>query len=361
MTPKQRVNTILSFQEADRVPWDYWAVDEITGKLIDRLGLSSTEELLQRFDVDFRYIQGPSYAGQELKVFEDGISEDLWGVKRKTITVDANGITTTYKELAQSPLEKMATAGQIEKYDHWPAAEWWDYSTVSAECKQYSDYVVVNAGDRLDRTAQLKPMMYLRGVEQTFLDMAMNPKITEAIIARIKEYFLQYNRRLFDQTGDLIDIFMMGDDFGTQKGMMMSVAMWRKYFKDGFRRYIELAHKYDIKVMHHTCGSVEELVPDFIECGLDILQSVQPQAEGMDLKKLKREYGKDIAFHGSIDIQNTLPNGTPDDIRNEVAARMEAGKSGGGFIISTSHNIQGDTPIENVLMLFESYKEYGKY
>ena len=361
MTPKERVNTILSFQEADRVPWDYWAVDEITGKLIEHFGFNTKEELLQQLGVDFRYIQGPSYAGQELKVFDDGTSEDLWGVKRKSITVEDKGTTTTYKELAVSPLENMETTDEIEKYDHWPSAGWWDYSTVPAECEQFAGYVVVNAGDRLDRTAQLKPMMYLRGVEQAFLDMAMNPIITETIIAKIKEYFLEYNRRLFDQTGELIDIFMMGDDFGTQKGMMMSVDMWRKYFKDGFRRYIELAHTHNIKVMHHTCGSVLELIPDFIECGLDILQSVQPQAEGMDLEKLKCEYGKDIVFHGSMDIQGTLPNGSPDDVRNEVRQRMEAGKPGGGFIISTAHNIQADTPIENVLTLFDSYREYGSY
>jgi uroporphyrinogen decarboxylase len=111
--------------------------------------------------------------------------------------------------------------------------------------------------------------------------------------------------------------------------------------------------------MHHTCGSVVELIPDFIECGLDILQSVQPSAAGMDLGTLKREFGRDLCFHGSMDIQQTLPRGSTHDVREEVRRRMEAGKPGGGFIICTAHNLQPDVPVGNILALFEAYEEFG--
>ena len=154
---------------------------------------------------------------------------------------------------------------------------------------------------------------------------------------------------------------MMGDDFGTQNGPIVSVPMWRRFFKRRFRDFIDLAHRFGIKVMHHTCGSVQALIPEFIDCGLDILQSLQPRAAGMDLGELKREFGKDIALHGSIDIQQTLPRGTPEDVRREVKARMDAGKPGGGFIICTAHNIQPDTPVENVIALFDAYREFGGY
>jgi uroporphyrinogen decarboxylase len=142
---------------------------------------------------------------------------------------------------------------------------------------------------------------------------------------------------------------------------MVDVQTWRKFFRDGFRAYIDLAHRYGMKVMHHTCGCVVGLIPEFINAGLDILQSLQPRAAGMDLEKLKREYGKYIAFHGSIDIQETLPYGTVEDIREMVRQRMDVGKPGGGFIIGTAHNIQPDTPTENILALFEAYKEFGRY
>jgi uroporphyrinogen decarboxylase len=106
---------------------------------------------------------------------------------------------------------------------------------------------------------------------------------------------------------------------------------------------------------------VVELIPDFIECGLDVLQSLQPAAAGMDLAALKREFGRDLCFHGSIDIQQTLPRGTPEDVREEVRRRMEAGKPGGAFIISTAHSLQPDVPLPNILALFDAYEGFGWY
>jgi len=165
--------------------------------------------------------------------------------------------------------------------------------------------------------------------------------------------------RVFEAAGDAIDILMMGDDFGTQQGPMMSLSTWRRCFKPGFGAFIELAHRYGIKVMHHTCGSVVELIPDFIECGLDILQSLQPQAAGMDLSALRRTYGRDLCFHGGIDIQGVLPHGRPEQVREHVCRQIEAAGTEGGYILCTAHNIQPDTPLENVLALFAAYEEFG--
>lgn len=358
---RERVMKAINHEESDRVPFDYWAAPEVTLRLQKELGLENKEKLLQYFDVDLRYVEGPSYIGQEIKKYEDGTIEDLWGVRRKIMSIEKDGYKWSYKHVAVSPLEHMIDSKEIDEYEKWPSADLWDYSKLEEECEQFKNYCVVNAGDRLDRTAQLKPMMYLRGMEQTLVDLYQNPKIVDAIVSHIKEYFLEYNKKVFKSAKGKIDIFMMGDDFGTQNGPMMDISMWKRFFKNGFKEYIELAHKYGIKVMHHTCGSVKYLIPEFIECGLDILQSLQPNAHEMDLKTLKKEYGKYICFHGSVDIQHTLPKGSKKDITEEVRERMEGGKSGGGFIICTAHNIQPDTPTENILALFETYKEYGKY
>ncbi|MCD6335574.1 MAG: hypothetical protein J7M27_09620 [Candidatus Latescibacteria bacterium] len=361
MTSKQRVLTAIGHQEPDRVPVDYWAAPEITERLLHHFGLADKEALLRRLDVDLRTIPGPSYAGQELKTYQDGSVEDLWGVRRKRIFVERGAFRWSYKHVVDSPLAKMKTAEEVNRYPGWPSPDAWNYATLKADCERFEGYAVVNAGDRLDRTAQLKPMMYLRGMEQAYMDLALDPKMVEAVVGHIREYFLEYNRRVFEAAQGEIDIFMMGDDFGTQSGPMMDIAMWRKYFRRGFREYIALAHQYSIRVMHHTCGSVVALIPDFIEAGLDILQSLQPKAAGMDLKKLKREYGRDLVFQGGIDIQEVLPNGTPETVREHVRSRMDAGKSGGGYIVCTAHNIQPDTPTENILALFEAYKEFGAY
>ncbi len=361
MRPVERVMCALSHNEPDRVPWDFWATPEMENALINHLGLSNPEELLRHLDVDFRYYRGPSYIGISLKTDQEDVSRDLWGVHRKLMTVEGGSYNWTYGHVVYSPLEKAETAADVDNYQYWPSPDSWDYTNVSADCSQFDGYVVIYAGDRLDRTSQLKPAMYLRGMEQIYMDLYENPEVAEAIISHVRDYFLDYNEKVFLAAKGKIDIFMTGDDFGTQNGLMMSRELWCKYFKKGFKAYIDLAHKYNMKVMHHTCGAVSELIPEFIDCGLDILQSVQPRANGMDLKTLKQEYGKHISFHGSMDIQHTLPHGTPEDIRAEVKDRMEAGKPGGGFIISTAHNIQPDTPMENVLALFDAYREFGKY
>lgn len=349
----------LAHREPDRVPWDYWAAPEVTERLLAHLRLPDEEALLRHLEVDLRTVRGPSYAGQELRVYPDGTVDDLWGVRRRKMTVERGGYRWSYKHVAVSPLEGASSVSEVDAYPHWPSPETWDYSGVADECARYAGFAVVNAGDRLDRTAQLKPMMYLRGMEQAYVDLRWHPEIADAILAHIRAYFLEYNRRVFAAAQGRFDIFMMGDDFGAQNGPLMDLATWRRFFRDGFRAYIELAHAHGLKVMHHTCGSVVELIPDFIECGLDILQSLQPAAAGMDLARLKREFGKDLAFHGSIDIQQLLPLGTPAQIRERVRRHLDAGRPGGGFIISTAHNIQPDTPTENILALFEAYRDFA--
>jgi uroporphyrinogen decarboxylase len=358
---RERVLTALAHHEPDRVPIDLWTVPETRQRLCAHLGLGDDESLLQTLGVDLRYVIGPSFVGQERRIWPDGSIEDLWGVRRVAITVDGHGYSWTYREVSQSPLLGMSTVGEIDGYQGWPSAAWWDYSQVERQCESFAGYAVVNAGDRLDRTAQLKPAMYLRGMEQFLMDLALDPALADAIIEHITAYYLDYNRRVFEAARGKFDIFMMGDDFGTQNGPMVSVDMWRRYFRSGFRQYCDLAHGYGMKVMHHTCGSVRALIPDLIDCGLDILQSLQPRARGMDLAELKREFGRDLCFHGSIDIQETMPRGTPADVREEVRQRMAAGKPGGGFIISTAHNLLPDVAVENILALYDACREFGPY
>jgi uroporphyrinogen decarboxylase len=366
VTSRGRVLTALRHEQPDRVPRDFWAAPEVFAALRERLGLPSEEAVLDRFDTDLRAIPGPSYAGQELRSWvtpEGPVVEDLWGVRRLVKTVRRGDIEWSYKHALKPPLARATTAADVAAYDRWPDPAAWDYGTLASQCEgvRRRGRAAVNAGDRLDRTAQLKTVMYLRGMEQTYIDLRANPEVSEAIIGRVRDYFLAYNERVFETAGHLIDIFMMGDDFGGQDGPLIAPGLWRRLFRPGFRAYIELAHRYGIPVMHHTCGSVVELIPDFIECGLDILQSLQPRARGMDLATLKREYGRDLAFHGSVDIQETLPRGSAADVRQEVAARMEAGRPGGGFIICTAHALQPDVPLGNILALIDAYEEFGQY
>jgi uroporphyrinogen decarboxylase len=366
LTGRNRVVTALDFEEADRIPIDYWADGEVTEKLIQHLGLGNKEELLRRLQVDLRYVMGPSYAGQQFRDHGNGLIEDHWGVLRQKMTVE--GVDRTgrpwswsYQHVHTSPLERATTVQEIEAYDHWPSAQRWDYGKVKQEClaAKATGCAVVQGGDRLDRTAQLKPATYLRGLEPFMSDLLLAPALAECLLEHIVHYYLEYNERVFRAAEGNIDIFFMGDDMGTQTSLWVSPALYRKCFKANLRRFIDLAHGYNIKTMYHTCGNVTALVPDFIDCGLDVLQSLQPTA--MDLAALKREYGRHLAFQGGLDIQRTLPQGSPEEVRAEVKQRAETLGPGGGYIFCTAHNLLPDVPLENIEALFAAYLEHGRY
>ncbi len=359
--PRGRVLLSLEHKEPDRVPIDFWATRQVKERLMTELKLKTEEDLLRLFGVDFRVIRGPSLVGLDLERYPDGSFKDLWGVVRRPVTFGTGASRGTYNEVEFSPLKEAKTEDDIDGYGGWPSADWWDYSKVEEDCRQHEGYCVVFAGDRLDRTAQLKTAMYIRGMREIFKDMKARPEMARSIFAHIVDYFLDYDQRVFEAADGLIDIFMMGDDFGTQTGPMMPTAVWREFFEEGFRRFIRLAHKYSIKVMHHTCGSVRPLIPLFIDSELDILQSLQPRAKGMDLGSIKRDFGRQLSLHGSIDIQQTMPRGTPKDVRREVRDRMSQGKPEGGFIVCTAHNLQVDVPTPNILELVKSYHDFGSY
>ena len=248
-------------------------------------------------------------------------------------------------------------------YDRWPSPDWFDYSTIAAQCQAIHTQgrVAVFQGDRLNRIAQLKPAMYLRGVEQILLDMSLQPDIARAIFSQVRGFYLAYAERILEAAQGHLDIVLTGDDFGTQTGPMVSPRMWAGLLGDGFAQYAALIKSYGVRVMHHTCGAVAPLVPLFIERGLDVLQSLQPEAAGMDARALKAAYGARLSFHGGISIQQTLPRGTEEDIRREVQDRLAALAPGGGYILGTSHNIQADTPVRNVLALLDAYQRFGRY
>ena len=363
MDARRRVALALDHKEPDRVPIDYWATDAVTQRLLDHFGFSSREEILQHFDVDFRYIDGPEYVGPESRVHEDGSVEDHWGVPRVRVEVGSAGMTSSYREVLNFPLKGATSVEEIRDYPKWPSPDWFDYDCVGdqvAEARR-TGKVVVFMGDRMNRCAQLKPAMYLRGIDQIFLDLGLAPEIAEHLFGRITEFYLEYARRTFEAAGGGIDLFMTGDDFGTQKGPFVSPAMWRRFLRPGFQAFVELGHRYGAKVAHHSCGSIKALIPDLIDCGLDVLNPLQPDVKDMDHAELKRSFGRQLSFHGSMSIQRTLPFGTPDDVRNEVSKRVETLAPGGGFIFCTAHNIQADTPTENIEALFEAYRTMGRY
>jgi len=363
MDSRERVALTLKHKEADRIPIDYWGTSEVNANLLKHFGFSTQEELLQQFDVDFRYIEGPKYTGPPLTVRADGSKEDHFGVPRRPVSFGEGSKSGTYSEVTEYPLEKATTVEEIENYAKWPRPEHFDYECIREQAKRARETgkVVVFMSDRLNRCAQLKPAMYVRGVEQILVDVMINQDIAKAIFHRIADFYTEYAKLALEAAEGNIDIFFTGDDFGTQNNLFMAVDLWRKLLKDGFKQFIDIGQRYGCKVAHHTCGCVYPLMEDLIDCGLDIVNPLQPDTVKMDYAKIKKDFGSRISFHGAISIQKTMPYGTPDDIRNEVKDRAKKLGPDGGFIFCTAHNIQADTPIENVVALFEAYKQFGRY
>jgi uroporphyrinogen decarboxylase len=163
--------------------------------------------------------------------------------------------------------------------------------------------------------------------------------------------------------GDDIQLVTMGDDLGLQDGTAMSPDLYREMVKPIHKEFISFIKKRTrAKIWMHNCGSIYDLIPDFIELGIDVINPVQVSARNMDTKKLKKEFGKDIVFWGAgCDSQNVLPWGKPEDIREEVKRRIEDLAPGGGFVFAPIMNIQLDVPVENIIAMFETALEYGKY
>ena len=184
----------------------------------------------------------------------------------------------------------------------------------------------------------------LRGLEQMMIDMALNPDLAHHILDIPYRYHLTAAKKLVELG---VDMIWLGDDIGSQHKMLISPRMWRKYFKPRMANFIaELkAINPNVKVAYHTDGNVEKAIPELIEIGVDVLNPIQPAS--MNPAEIKKKYGDKLCFWGTIDEQHTLPFGSPADVAAEVKTRLETVGEGGGLILSPTHHVQLDTPLEN--------------
>jgi len=351
MNPKGLVLEALAHREPSRVPLDYWGTREVDRMLCQHFGVGDRDEMLKRLGIDLRYIF-PVYTGPKLREYADGSREDIWGVRRKTVETRRG----SYEHVVFSPLSSLNTLDQLGSWST-PSPEWYDYPSLRQQCELYRDYAVIVVGDRTNRTSVLHAAMYLRGVQQALIDMVKNPEFAQRLFEKITDFYLEVNQHCFEAVGGGIDIFMMGDDMGTQEGLLVSPKIFRNFIKPRLAKHAQLARRYGIKVMLHSCGAIREIIPDLIEIGIDILNPIQVRARDMNPAELKRAFRDKLSFHGSIDIQRTLPLGTIEDVRAEVRDRIQTLGKGGGFILCSTHNIQADTPLENILAMYDEAKK----
>jgi uroporphyrinogen decarboxylase len=199
---------------------------------------------------------------------------------------------------------------------------------------------------------------YLRGMPQVLMDLKADQDFYDVYLSRLMRW-IEVAGRNFAELG--VDIIWIGDDFGMQNRMVISPALFRKFFKPRYARLFEEWKSINpqVKIAFHSDGNILPIIPDLIEIGLDILNPVQPKS--MDPALVKKVYGDKLTFWGTVDIQEVLPFGAPEDVRNEVKLRVRTVGPGGGLILAPAHNIPADVPTENILAFYEAAKRYGRY
>lgn len=199
----------------------------------------------------------------------------------------------------------------------------------------------------------------LAGFERWLIDMKINQKFYHALCERLLKIGLDIIDSFIAEIGDYIDVVCTYDDIGGQQGMFLSIEDYRNNVKPYEMEIIKAIKKHtNAAIYRHSCGSVYDAIPDFIDMGIEILNPIQTRAHNMQPEKLKKEFGSDMVFWGGMDTQETLPNGTIREVKAEVFRLLETLGKNGGYVFSSSTNIEPDTPVENISAMFEAVKEF---
>jgi uroporphyrinogen decarboxylase len=187
------------------------------------------------------------------------------------------------------------------------------------------------------------------------MDLALEPFLAEALMDHILDIHLAIIGQMLEAVGDDIDVVLYADDVAFQDRLMTSPEIYRRLIKPRQRRLFDfLKARTKAKILYHTCGAVYPLIGDFIEIGLDILNPIQTTAQGMDIQRLKQDFGQDLCFWGGIDLQQLLPHGSPAEVAAVTREIIACLGAGGGYVLSTANNIQADVPPQNILAMVEA-------
>ncbi len=375
MTSRERVRRALNHEEPDRVPIDFGqdfhnGINEVAyDKLLAYLQIEPSaptrvydsmqrlavvdERVLDRFHVDTRYIMANPNENWAQAVEADGSFEDEWGVYRKRCGY--------YCENVRSPLAGKSLA-EISRAPFPDPAEKSRFRGLQEKAQfmyETTPYALM--------AGQAASLYYfsaeLRGFEEYMADLVQDPQLVSCLLDRVLEWMMEFTSHYLDEIGDYIEGWWMGDDWGMQTGPIMSPRTFRTVFKPRYKRLIDLVKsKTKAKVCLHTCGATYWILQDLVDVGVDVVHPLQPTATGNeDPVRIKKGFGDRLAFYSNVANTTILPHGTPQEVEVEVRRKIAALAPGGGYIFSGGHNIQADVPPANIVALFDSAYEAGRY
>lgn len=358
MNHRERFLNTLNGVPTDRPPIYVSLVPQLAKRLSNCLGLPFEEpvssflssrisfnNMLTKLGVDAIGVAACFPDNGQPILRSDGITVNEWGIGTKPVGL--------YDEFVIHPL---AHAQSIDDILNYPFPE------VKAPGRfRFAEQTIATYGRDFGIIGDLECTIYemswyLVGLEKLLMDMAMEEPYVNVLFDKLTDISTQTGLQLIERGVDLI---WAGDDFGSQYSMIMSPEMFDHYFFPRIKKMFSAFRgaNPNIKIAWHSCGSIIPIIPRFIELGLDFLNPLQPLAQGMDAENINRLFGKKINYFGAICVQDLLPNATPAKIKSEV--KRIAGILGkeGGYILAPAHNIQDDTPVDNVLAIFEAVKE----
>ena len=368
MNARQRVVAALNHQEPDRVPMDLGStivssmLAGVYNRLKKHLGINSPPlpgsgpsrkvlvetEVMERLQTDTRPImtQAPRDS-REISRMDEGYFRNEWGVEYSIPHTDSYAYVPTGIPLATAAISDIDSYDWPDPHDPGRTERLREKARILHEQNEYA--IVGN----VDKPSVFEIALAVRGFEQLLTDMALDKTFAFRLFEKITEIQIARYEHLLDETGEYLDIIVFGDDVGTQRGTLISAAAYQNLLKPFHKMlYDAIRRKTKAKIFYHTCGDCYELIPDFIEIGVNILNPIQVTACNMKTDKLKREFGKDLCFWGAIDTQVVLPKGSPEDVRTEVRQRVVDLATGGGYIVAPVHNVVNDVPPENIAAIY---------
>ena len=320
--------------------------------LMQRLAVADVR-VLERFHVDTRYILANPKAGFDTRLEEDGSFTDEWGVYRKRCGY--------YCDSVRPPLANLSR-DQIARHPFPDPEHPSRFHGLRDKAK-----ALYEKGDYALMAGQAASLFYLsaelRGFEQFMYDLAFDEPLIQTLVGRVCEWMMAFSGRYLDEIGPYIEGWWMGDDWGMQTGPIVDPRVFRRIFKPLYRQLLDAVRsRTQAKVCLHSCGATYWLLSDLVDLGIDAVHPLQPSAAGNgDPVRLKKEFGDKLVFYSNIANTTILPHGTPQEVKDEVIRKIRALAPGGGYVFSGGHNIQADVPPQNIVALFDTAYERGRY
>lgn len=374
MTPdstyRERFRLTIEHRPVDRCPIDLGGTPQSTyetfaavDSLATHLGLTGPApedydkfdtRILEHWDIDFRRVGClVPFATARNRQISATECVDEYGIRRRH--------SGMYWEIVDAPLagakiDEIA-AYELPRLDQIIPGVLDDCEARARRLRDETGYVIVGEHPVF---GVLELACWLCGYDHIMLMMAAEPECIHLLFGKILEFQKRVIRAYYTKLGPHIHLTTSGDDFGTQKGLFISPAMWREFVKPYMRERIEYTARFtDAVYMHHTCGAVFDIIPDLIEIGVRILNPIQPAAAGMQPDRLKRAFGSEIVFHGGLDTQEVLPSGDARRIKQAVDNLLDAMHpwSDGGYIFAPAHNLQADVSPGSVAAMYDQVLE----